>query len=52
VHLEVLPVAGTRHWLLTEDPNRHFLHAIVTSDAAADLGLNDDWLLDALRRIG
>jgi len=52
VHLEVLPVVGTRHWLLTEDPNRHFLHAIVTPAVAADLGLHDDWLLDALKRIG
>ena len=52
VHLEVLPVVGARHWLLTEDPNRHFLHAIVTPAVAADLGLYDDWLLDALKRIG
>jgi hypothetical protein len=52
VHLELLPVVGTRHWLLTEDPNRHFLHAIVTPALAADLGLHDDWLLDALNRIG
>jgi len=52
VHLEVLPVFGARHWLLTEDPNRHFLHAIVTPAVAADLGLHDDWLLDALKRIG
>lgn len=52
VHLELLPVVGTRHWLLTQDPNRHFLHAIVTPALAADLGLHDDWLLDALKRIG
>jgi hypothetical protein len=52
VHLEMLPIADTRHWLLTEDPNRHFLHAIVTPRAATDLGLHDDWLLDALKRIG
>jgi len=52
VHLEVLPIAGTRHWLLTEDPNRHLLHAIVTRGSAADLGLHDDWLLDDLKRIG
>lgn len=51
-HLEVLPVVGTRHWLLTEDPNRHFLHVIVTPAVAADLRLRDDWLLDALIRIG
>jgi hypothetical protein len=52
VRLEVLPIARTRHWLLTEDANRHFLHAIVTPGAAADLGQNGDWLLDALKRIG
>ena len=52
VHLEVLPVLGTRQWLLTEDPNRQFVHAIVTPAVAADLGLHDDWLLDALKRIG
>jgi hypothetical protein len=52
VHLEVLPVVGAGHWLLTEDPDRHFLHVIVTPAVAADLGLADDWLLDALGRIG
>jgi hypothetical protein len=52
VHLELLPVVGTRHWLLTQDPSRHFLHAIVTPALAADLGHHDDWLLDALNRIG
>lgn len=52
VHLEVLPVVGTRHWLLTEDQHRHFLHVIVTPSVAADLGRHDDWLLDALKRIG
>jgi len=52
VHLEVLPVVGTRRWVLTEDPNRHFLHVIVTPAVAADLRLRDDWLLDALIRIG
>jgi len=52
LHLEVLPVVGNRHWLLTENPNRHFLHAIVTHAVAADLSRHDDWLLDALNRIG
>jgi len=52
VHLEVLPVVGNLRWVLTEDPNRHFLHVIVTPAVAADLRLRDDWLLDALIRIG
>ena len=52
VLVEVLPVVGTRHWLLTEDPNRHFLHVIVTPSVAANLGRHDNWLLDALKRIG
>jgi hypothetical protein len=52
VHLEVLPVVGTQRWVLTEDPNRHFLHVIVTPAVVADVRLRDGWLLDALIRIG
>jgi hypothetical protein len=29
VHLGVLPIAGSAHWVLTEDPRRHLLHALV-----------------------
>lgn len=52
VHLEMLPVGGAQRWLLTEDPNRHFLHVMVTPAVAADLRLRDEWLLDALIRVG
>jgi hypothetical protein len=52
VHLEVLPVIGLRHWTLTEDPTRHLLHALITADIAVEPRSHDQWLVDALNRIG
>ena len=52
LNLSVLPVAGTRHWILTEDPDRRILHALATADLLTDPGRHSDWLLEALRRIG
>lgn len=52
VHLEVLPIAGLHHWVLTEDPVMHLVHALVTPDLATYPRGYDRWLLDALTRIG
>jgi hypothetical protein len=52
VHLDVLPVAGTPHWLLTEEPDRHLIHAVVTPTFILNPWDHDDWLLDALARTG
>jgi hypothetical protein len=52
VQLVVLPVAGGKHWVLTEDPRRHLLHALVSSDLLLDAERHFDWLLTSLRRIG
>lgn len=52
VRLEILPVAGLRHWVQTEDPDRRLLHAVVTPELAHERRLLDRWLIDALRGIG
>jgi hypothetical protein len=52
VHLAVLPVAGPRHWLVTEDADQHLIHALVAPAFIAEPSGHDDWLLDALVRNG
>jgi hypothetical protein len=52
LNLSVLPVAGTSHWILTEDPERRVLHALATADLLTNPGRHSGWLLEALRRIG
>lgn len=52
VYLETLPVAGSRHWLLTEDVERALLHAVVSADLAAAPTNHFPWLLGSLARIG
>jgi hypothetical protein len=52
LHLETLPIRGTRHWTLTEDPDRKRLHALVSADLVTDPERHFGWLLEALQRIG
>jgi len=52
VHLEMLPIAGLQHWILTEDRPKHLLHALVAPDVATHPRGHDRRLLDALIRIG
>jgi hypothetical protein len=52
VHLGVLPVAGPWHWLVTEDADQHFIHALVTPAFITKPSGHDGWLLDALVRNG
>ena len=51
VHLEVLPVAGTQAWILTEDRQRHLLHALVSADLRTEPQRHFPWLLRSLRHI-
>lgn len=52
VHLEVLPVAGPWHSLVTEDAEQHLIHALVAPAFLTEPWGHDDWLLDALVRNG
>ncbi len=52
VYLEILPVAGSRHWVLTEDIDRAMLHAAVSADFTTAPTNHFPWLLSSLARIG
>lgn len=52
MHLEILPVAGSNHWLLTEDVDRAMLHAVVSADLATAPANHFPWLRSSLARIG
>jgi hypothetical protein len=52
VELGILPVAGSWHWLVTEDADQHLIHALVSPAFITQPWCHDDWLLDALVRNG
>ena len=52
VQLEILPIPGLRQWTLTEAPDRHLIHALVTPEMAQEPPRLVPWLLDVLHRIG
>ncbi len=52
VQLDTLPVRGTRHWVLSQDRERRSLHALVSADLLSHPEQHNEWLSQALHRIG
>jgi hypothetical protein len=51
LHLSLLPISGPQHWMLTEDPGRHLMHALVSTDVHTDAARHRDWLRQAIGRV-
>jgi hypothetical protein len=52
LHLETLPIRGTQRWVLSEDPDRRRLHALVSADLVTNPERHFGWLLESLQRLG
>lgn len=52
IRLEMLPIAGTRHWNVALAPDLARAHALVTEDFGTHPDRHLDWLVEVITQIG